>query len=145
MKDYREIRPEFTVDRFTDITAPTANINSFARLVNFIPKKGRVETRFGIGELLHTPDTTVDPVTGIDPTTDVRCRMVLDFEDYEKTNSALGTNTGANKTVDRPFTPMIGLSNSGAATYNTYDPTAFKQGSKSLWLSDETAENSACG
>jgi hypothetical protein len=58
MKDYKEIRPEFTSDRFIDGQAPTANLNSFQRLSNFIPAKGEVRTRLGITELPHTPDTT---------------------------------------------------------------------------------------
>jgi len=58
MKGFIEIKPEYTVDRFTDRSAPTANRNSFSRIVNMIPGEGNVSTRFGISELAHTPDTT---------------------------------------------------------------------------------------
>jgi len=77
MKDYKEIRPSFTVDKFVDGQAPTANDASFQDMTNFIPRRGSIRSRLGITELTHTPDTTGQLY---DPTKDPECVMWLRME-----------------------------------------------------------------
>jgi hypothetical protein len=151
MKDYREIRPEFTVDKFTDGQAPTANVNSFQKLVNFIPKKGRIETRLGIGELVHTPDTSGsqfdledstpgDPVTvsAGDPADFATIQLIMPFNLPDQ--SSLITNIiGPNAYMSAVWS----VNYSGGVTVWTDDK---KEGLSCCMMSDDTAVNSGgCG
>jgi hypothetical protein len=118
----------------------------FTEMHNYIPEGYVMRTRKGITSLVFTPQATGAPPTPPPfPTTDTRCRMVLDFEATDVTLSALGTNTKDDATAVLPFAHMKGPNYSGTATYNTYDPTSFKQGAASLWLEDDTATNTSTG
>lgn len=70
LRDYIEIKPKMTVNKEADIASGTTPHNSFSSLVNYIPRRGCVETRKGISSLSHTPDTTGEPVVPYDPSTD---------------------------------------------------------------------------
>ena len=50
MKKYIDIKPDYTVDKSIDNSAPTAKNNSLTTLKNYIPDQGCVNTREGISE-----------------------------------------------------------------------------------------------
>lgn len=136
ISEYIEIKPEFTVDKFTDEAAPTANPGSFVQLDNYIPRKGYIESRLGISVLSHTPDTSWvipwDPITysgdhTVTPSESeiARCRWVMCFSAI----STLGLNklTGAILFTALNTTVWGGYATNGTAQY--------KQGTSSLVIS----------
>jgi hypothetical protein len=48
MKDFIEIKPEFSLDKDLDNASPTAKVNLFSVLRNYIPEHGGIITRRGI-------------------------------------------------------------------------------------------------
>ena len=147
MKQYTEIRPEFTVDRFVDGAAPTANSNSFQRMINLIPKHGCMETRYGISELTHTPDTTGggfhiddrDPGDPIyvdgDPVDFAIIQAVFPFN----TRATLGYNLLTGIEV---YSASWSVAYSGGATCYTGD---FKMGTGCFIATKVTATNTGAG
>jgi hypothetical protein len=149
VKDYREIRPDFTVDKFTDGQAPTANINSFQKLVNFIPKSGRIQTRLGIGELVHTPDTSGsgwqdieeavpgDPVYLDPPTADfATIQAILPFN--TTVACAMATNI-LDGSTNLYLSAGVSVSRSGGVTGTSLLKV---EGTHSLIMTNDTADNS---
>lgn len=143
LSEYIELRPEFTVDKFIDHAAPTANPGSFVQLDNYIPRKGYIESRRGIAELLHTPDTSWvvpwDPENPIysgmhtvtpSETEMARCRVILKFE--EQANPGKNALTGNNV-----FERYWGLGTAEASMVTSY--YGAKQGVYALYMGDDTA------
>jgi hypothetical protein len=154
VKDYREIRPDFTVDKFTDGQAPTANINSFQKLVNFIPKSGRIQTRLGIGELVHTPDTSGDsfnledstpgdPVSmsaGNNPADFATIQAIMNFNQADR--CALTTNILNGVKLYMSAGQSYHNNESGGVTGYTADKI---EGTQSLIMTENTALNTEAG
>lgn len=142
LSEYIELRPEFTVDKFIDHAAPTANPGSFVQLDNYIPKKGYIESRRGIAELLHTPDTSWvvpwDPENPIysgmhtvtpSETEMARCVWILKFS----SQATMGRNA---RTGTILFTALSTTVWSG---YATLGYAQYKQGASSLVISEQAA------
>ncbi len=54
MKDFIDIKPEFTLDKGIDNASPKAGPSSFTTLTNYIPEQGCISSRRGISELSFT-------------------------------------------------------------------------------------------
>lgn len=147
ISDYIEIKPEFTVDKFIDEAAPTANTGSFVKLNNYIPGRGYIATRLGINVLKHTPDTSWvmpwDPgnpiFSGMHTVTPsesewARCRVILTFESQEK--PGLNLLTGNNL-----YNRYWGYGTAEASMVTSY--YGAPQGTHALYVGDSTAIKSA--
>jgi hypothetical protein len=143
IEDYIEIKPEFTVDKYTDHSAPTAKPGSFVTCDNYIPKRGRIESRLGITVLAHTPDTswvvTWDPenpvFSGAHTTTPSEsgelaiCRWILKFS----AQSTMGRNALTGTIL------FTALSTTVWGGYATVCTAQAKQGTTSLGISELAA------
>lgn len=147
VKDYKEIKPDYTVDKFVDGQAPTANDNSFQQMVNFIPGRGQIRTRLGIGELVHTPDTTgtawnpegYDPGDNVYvPGDDIDYAIIQSIFPFN-TTATIGTNLLSGLVI---FSALGSVGQSGKCT--VYTPIK-KEGLGSLIMTDDTAINTAAG
>ena len=74
MKKYIDIKPDYTVDKSIDNSAPSAPNNSFTTLKNYIPDQGCINTREGINEFSFGGGAPYDP------SADPDCLMHLKFE-----------------------------------------------------------------
>lgn len=147
VEEYIEIRPEFTVDKYTDHAAPTAKPGSFPVCDNYIPMRGRIESRLGITVLAHTPDTSwvipwdpENPIYSASHTTTpsesefARCRVILKFE--SQTTPGLNALTGNNL-----YNRYTGYGGAEASMVTSY--YGAKQGTYSLYLGSDTAIKSS--
>lgn len=129
------MQPPYTLDKWKDGAAQIRNEKEFQELRNYIPVDGGIVVRDGITTLTYTPQTT----DVFDPKTDSRCYMVLDFEDGDE----LGRNVGLARTTTQIIypSPMANANWTASSTW-TLD---CKEGTHALFLSNSTAENTACG